>query len=141
MDSVIVAKVAVLLQEAIVKKEVDASSAMVVVAKGMELMETFPNMTGPQKKDLLVKVIERVAAGKDGIIGNEDDIIPKECVEALKVMMEKDLLGSVVSVISDAARGKFNLNKTVAVAVEVKKVCLPSCLALFSRGKKYAVKK
>lgn len=140
MDNVIVAKVSVLLQEAIVKKEIDSTSAMVIVAKGMELMETFPNMTGSQKKDLLVKVIERVAAGKDGIIGNEDDIIPKECVEALKLMLEKDLIGSVVSVIADAARGKFNLNKTVAVAQEVKKVCLPACLTFFSRGKKYTVK-
>ena len=141
MDNVIVAKVAVFLQEAILKKEIDATSPMRIVAKGMEFMETFPNMTGIQKKDLLIKVLGRVAAGKDGIVGNADDIIPKECMEGLTYMLEKNLVGSVVSVISDAAHGKFNLNKTLVVAQDVKKVCLPSCLALFSKKDKYVVQK
>lgn len=140
MDNIVVAKVALMLQESILKKEINGSSPMVIVTKGMELMETFPNMTGPQKKDLLVKVIQRVAAGKDGVVGTEDDIIPKECVEALQTMLDKNLLEGVVGVISDAARGKFNLNKTVEVAQEVQKVCLPACLALFSRKSKYVAK-
>lgn len=140
MDNIVVAKVALLLQESILKKEINGASPMTIVTKGMELMETFPNMSGAQKKELLTKVIERVAAGKDGIVGTDDDIIPKECVEALKLMLEKQLLEGIVSVISDAARGKFNLNKAMVVTEDVKKICLPACFALFSRKSKYVAK-
>lgn len=140
MDNIVVAKVALLLQESILKKEIDGKSPMVIITKGMELMETFPNMKGPEKKDLLIKVIQRISAGKDGIVGTEDDIIPKECVDALQTILDKNLLEGVVGVISDAARGKFNLNKAMVVTEDVKKVCLPACLALFSRKSKYVAK-
>jgi len=140
MDNIVIAKISLLLQESILKKEIDGGSAMMIITKGMELMQTFPNMTGTQKKEVLIKVIQRLAAGKDGIVGNEDDIIPKECVEALQIFLEKNLLEGIVGVISDAARGKFNLQTTVAVAEDVKKVCLPMCLSFFSPKKKYVAK-
>jgi hypothetical protein len=143
MDQLIVQKLSIALQESILKKEVDTSSTTNIIVKGMELMETFPNMKGDQKKSTLIKVVELVAAGKDGIIGTADDIIPAAAVESLKVLLEKDLLGSVIQTIADASKGKFNLNKTVAIVTEVKKSCFPGLKVLFEKfgknrkGKQY----
>lgn len=135
MEQINIAKVSLMLQEAIVKKEVDASSAMVLIAKGMEIMETYKDLQGNQKKELLVKVMEKVASGSDGIVGTEDDLIPKETVDTLKSLLTQNLLGQVMSIVKDAARGKFNLQATISVATEVKKKCLPGLLACFKKVK------
>lgn len=135
MDNLVVGKVTLALQEAILKKELEATSATGIIAKGMELMQTFPNMSGDQKKKLLVQVIEKLAAGQDGIVGTSDDIIPAACVESLKTFLEKDLLGDVINVVLDASRGKFNLQKATETAEKVKKACFPFLTALFKKSK------
>lgn len=136
MDKVIASKIAILLQEGILKGEISKDSPMKLIAKGMEILETFPNMKGEEKKALLVKVIEKIAAGADGIVGTDDDIIPAAVVEALKTMLEKDLVGDIIQVISSAARGEFNLQQATQVAVEtanVVKSCVPALMTCLKK--------
>jgi len=128
MDSLIASKIALLLQEGILKGEIAKDSPTKLIAKGMEIMESFSNMSGDQKKKMLIRVIEKIAAGSDGIVGTEDDIIPKEVVESLKLLLEKDLIGDIVQVVMGAAKGEFNLEKSKEAAVElvaVTKSCIP----------------
>lgn len=128
MDGLIASKIAILVQEGILKGDISKTSPTQLIAKGMEIMETFPNMNGSQKKQLLVKVVEKVAAGADGIAGTEDDIIPKSVVDALKTLLEKNLVEDIVQVMLSAAKGEFNLEKNKEVAVElvaVTKSCIP----------------
>jgi len=136
MDKVIASKIAILLQEGILKGEISKDSPMKLIAKGMEMLETFPNMKGEEKKALLVKVIEKIAAGADGVSGTEDDIIPAAVVESLKIMLEKDLVGDIIQVISSAARGEFNLQQATQVAVEtanVAKTCIPALMTCLKK--------
>ena len=136
MDKVIASKIAILLQEGILKGEISKDSPMKLIAKGMEMLETFPNMKGEEKKALLVKVIEKIAAGADGIAGTDDDIIPQAVVESLKVMLEKDLVGDIIQVIASAARGEFNLQQAKLVAVEtatVAKSCIPALMTCLKK--------
>lgn len=128
MDALIASKIALVLQEGILKGEIAKDSPTKLIAKGMEIMETFSNMNGNEKKKMLIRVIEKLAAGSDGIVGTEDDIIPKEVVESLKILLEKDLINDIVQVVMGAAKGEFNLQQTKEVAVEmvaVTKSCLP----------------
>ena len=136
MDKVIASKIAILLQEGILKGEISKDSPMKLIAKGMEMLETFPNMKGEEKKALLVKVIEKIAAGADGIAGTDDDIIPVAVVDALKTMLEKDLVGDIIQVIASAARGEFNLQQAKLVAVEtanVAKSCVPALMTCLKK--------
>lgn len=136
MDKLIASKIAILLQEGILKGEIAKDSPMKLIAKGMELLETFPNMKGEEKKDLLIKVIEKIAAGADGVVGTDDDIIPAAVVEALKTMLEKDLIGDIIQVISSAARGEFNIQQATLVAVETANVarsCIPALITCFKK--------
>jgi hypothetical protein len=134
MESIIVEKITLMLKEGIINGDVASDSPMKLIAKGMEIMQTFPNLKGDDKEKLLVKVIERIAAGADGIVGTSDDIIPAPVVEGLKTMLEKDLIGDVAGVIKSAFKGDFNLNKAKEVAMDVAKVgktCVPSLIKCF----------
>lgn len=50
IDSLVTNKVTILLLEAVSDKKLDNMSAMSIIAKGMEIMETFPNLNGEEKK-------------------------------------------------------------------------------------------
>jgi hypothetical protein len=133
MDQLLSSKLSIMLLETVVNKQIPANSAMSIIAKGMELMETFPNMNGPQKQTLLMTVIEKVAAGSDGIIGTADDILCKETVDTLRLILEKNLLTDITHLITDTAKGKFNINKTIELAQTAHSVCLPLLTKCFKK--------
>lgn len=125
MERLLTNKLTILLLEKVINKEVPNTSAMSIIAKGMELMETFPNMTGQQKQEMLLQVIEKIAAGADGKLGTGDDILSKECVETLKLIMQKNLFQDITRLIADTAKGKFNINHAVTVAQNTATSCMP----------------
>lgn len=133
MDQLLSSKLSIMLLETVVNKQIPANSAMSIIAKGMELMETFPNMNGEQKQSLLMSVIEKVAAGSDGILGTADDILSKETVETLRLILEKNLLTDITHLISDTAKGKFNINKAIQVAQTANTICLPLLSKCFKK--------
>lgn len=133
MDQLLSSKLSIMLLETVVNKQIPANSAMSIIAKGMELMETFPNMNGEQKQSLLMSVIEKVAAGSDGILGTADDILSKETVETLRLILEKNLLTDITHLISDTAKGKFNINKAIQVAQTANTICLPLLSQCFKK--------
>jgi len=132
IDSSIVTKVYILLQEAIYKKEINVSSAMHIVAKGMELMAQFTDLSGSQKRGALILVLEKIADGADGMSGTDDDLIPKATIDTLKGLLQTDIISQTITIIKDAANGKFNFEATLAVASEVKDVVVPGVFACFS---------
>ena len=108
-----------ILTEAIRANEVRIDSAMAIVAKGMEIMERFKYLDGKHKKALLVEILNRIAAGKDGVVGTADDMIPASTMAALRVLLEGSLLEQTTDLIMDITRGKFNIGKAVQVASDV----------------------
>ena len=135
MDQLLSSKLSIMLLETVINKQIPSTSAMSIIAKGMELMETFPNMNGQQKQTLLMTVIEKIAAGSDGILGTSDDILSKETVEMLRLILEKNLLADITSLISDTARGKFNINKAVAIVQTSHAACFPFLSQCFAKKK------
>lgn len=132
IESILTNKITILLLEAVAENP--NLSAMTVIAKGMEIMDTFPNLTGQEKKDRLMKVIYKVAAGKDGVLGTDDDILPKECIDMLQTILEKNLLEDTIKIISDTANGKFNIHNAMAVAQTAGQACLPILSKCFSKS-------
>jgi len=132
MDALIASKIAIMIQEGILKGEIAKDSPTKLIAKGMEIMETFPKMSGQQKKEMLFRIIEKLAAGADGIVGTEDDIIPASTVAALKMILEQNILEDIVQVITSAAKGEFDINLIKKTAQEVVTVVVVSeCMPLF----------
>lgn len=133
MESILTNKITVLLLEAVANKSMDKISAMELIARGMEIMDTFPNLSGKEKKERLMKVLYKVAAGADGILGTEDDILPKECIETLQLVLEKNILEDFITVISDTANGKFNIHKVIELTQTTTNICLPLLSKCFTK--------
>jgi hypothetical protein len=140
LDSLVTNKVTIILLESISNNQLSQVSAMNVIAKGMEIMETFPNLSSTDKRSLLLKVIHKVAAGADGILGTEDDLLPKECMETLKIILENNLADGIIGIIADTAHGKFNINKVIDVGKDLAPVCLPLFSKCFGKKKEIYIK-
>lgn len=50
-----------------------------------------------QKPELIVPVLEKIAAGADGISGTEDDIVSPEIVQAVKSLLDLDVVQHIAS--------------------------------------------
>jgi hypothetical protein len=109
----------------VLSKSVDTSSAMALIAKGMEIVERYPGLSSVQKKECLIAAIQTVAVGADGIAGTDDDLIPKRTVDALNLMLRENLVEQTVDAFIAISKGQF----TIQHAEEVGK----SCLGCFSK--------
>lgn len=120
--------------------------AMALVAKGMEILKGFENLNGTEKKEVLVAAFSKIAVGKDGVAGTEDDIIPEAVVASVRVLLEKDLIGETIDVFASISKGQFDFSKAASLAgdgitvakgcfVGTQKLCAKrtSVLALFKK--------
>lgn len=126
-NALLIAKLALSLQESIVKKEFEGKSPLLIITKGMELLSDVPQLMGTTKKTILIQIIERIASGKDGIIGTDDDILSKEYVDKLRLLLENNIIDGIIDIVVDAAKGKFNIGKAATLAQNT----YPTCLKMF----------
>lgn len=96
-----------------IQKTKENVNPVAIIAVGMNFLKQSRNMTGQQKKEILVKVIESIANGKDGIAGTSDDIIPPQIVNAIRIMLQTDLVSQTIDVLSDVTKGRFDTLKKV----------------------------
>jgi len=115
----LVAQAEYILTEAIKSNEVSLNSAMAIVAKGMEVTSRFKYLDGSHKKKLLLEVLTRIAAGADGVLGTADDLLPASTMATLKMLLEGDVVEQTINLISDVAKGKFNLSAAMATGQAV----------------------
>lgn len=94
-------------------------SAVSLIAKGMEILQQYPMLNESEKKVMLFQVLKTIAAGKDGVQGTADDVIDSKTLAQLQFMLENNIVQDMVSVIQDAAAGKFNITKAKSVASKV----------------------
>lgn len=129
-NALLIAKLAISLQESIVNKEFEGKSPIVLIAKGMELLNDIPELIGTTKKNILIEIIQRIASGRDGIIGTDDDIISKEYVDMIRSVLELNIVDGLIDVIADASNGKFNIGKAVTLVENVSYMkCFENCFS------------
>lgn len=129
-NALLVEKLAVALKEAIVNKEFENKSPIFVISKGMEVLNRVPELTGGTKKRILVSAIERIAHGRDGIAGTDDDLLPVEYVQMLKVIIENNIVDGIIDIISDASKGRFDISKAADFAKTAGSTCVPECFQI-----------
>ncbi len=136
MSALLIAKLALSLQESIINKEFEGKSPVVIITKGMELLSDVPELMGTTKKEILIKAIERIAHGKDGIVGTDDDLISQEQMNILKIMIDNNIVEGIINVIYDASRGKFNIGNALTLANNAGTTCIPKCVEMLFKSKK-----
>lgn len=110
---------------------IDTSSAMTLIAKTMELAHKhFSGADGMTKKQYVMLALSEIAKGKDGVSGTEDDLIPEKTMNALKILIEGDLLEQTINIIWDAVKGRITLQEA---AIPVVRNCCNILWALFRK--------
>jgi hypothetical protein len=78
----------------------------------MELVETLKLLnTKLNKKDIVIRVLERIAKGVDGVQGNTDDIISQHTMTTIKMLLDNSLAESFINAIIKATKKKVKINK------------------------------
>lgn len=129
-NALFVEKLAVALKEAIVNKELENKSPIFVISKGMEVLNRVPELTGSTKKLILISAIELIAHGRDGIPSTDDDLLPVEYVQMLKVIIDNNIVDGIIDIISDASKGRFDIIKATDFAKSAGSTCIPECFRI-----------
>lgn len=109
-------RVASNFMERVTSKKVEINSGMDVLKCMMQIIESYPMLNGRQKKDVIIHTMRDIAAGKDGILGTADDIIPLFVVHHIQMMVESDLLSSAIDLVCEATKGLIPINQTSSIA-------------------------
>ena len=110
-------QISVELFQAIETKLVASDSPMAIIVKCMEIIKTHWSADAPfNKKEVLMKVLERIGAGKDGVFGTDDDLISAATLEEIKRIVEGPHLDSMINTVLDISNGKFNFTTAKTAA-------------------------
>ena len=90
-----------------------------IIVSIMELVENIDTINNSvahersEKKELVIAVLNKLAKGKDGVAGTEDDLISVEKMNSIKMLLESSLVGDFIEVVVKATKGNININKVV----------------------------
>lgn len=114
--------------------KIDINSPFAIITKSMEVVNSFQHFNGHEKKALVLRVLKKIAAGKDGIAGTEDDIIPPKVMEQIQKLLESGLVDDYTKVLSDVVKGKFDfdikkmdMSKAAEVVIKTAPMCFSLC--------------
>lgn len=79
------------------------------------IVDGFGNLSKDDKKKIVILLIEDIAAGKDGILDTEDDIIPYHILKPIIRMIECDLITSTIDLICEATHMKTGVTMSMYV--------------------------
>lgn len=99
------------------------SNPLNIVGVGMQLMNKHGDLSGSEKKALLVKALTMIASGEDGVLGTADDKIPKPIVDTIVNLLQGNLINDVISLVADVSKGRFNIQKAAIVAKKTTETC------------------
>lgn len=112
------------IKQAIREKKIPTDNPMIIITKCMELLEHVKGLDGREKKMYIVKAIEAVAKGEDGIFGTADDLLPERTIRALQTLVEQDIVNDTVQLIVDATKGKYDINKSQKTITSIMKTLM-----------------
>ena len=92
---------------AIADDRISVSDAITLVAHGLQMMDRFPHLSVDERMTLLLRVLEDIAKGPDGLWGTDDDLLSPMVWNGVRVLIEGGLLQATVRVISRIMRGDF----------------------------------
>jgi hypothetical protein len=97
----------------------------------MQLLQTHTELSGSEKKEILLKVLQDICAGNDGILGTDDDLLPAETVKMVQQLLQGNLVHDIIDVFSGLLKGQVHTNKAKGIAMS----CMPMIQILISKLK------
>ena len=87
-------------------ENVEINDAIDLLRSLIFIIEDFGHFSGFEKKELVIKLLEDIAAGNDGILNTDDDVIPSYILKSLKLLIESDLVSSTIDLICEVTHTK-----------------------------------
>lgn len=84
------------------------TSAVSLIQLGADVMRSMTNAGTPEeRKIVLLRVLEKIAAGVDGVQGTQDDLIPTTIMNDLKLLLQTKMATDMISLISELQNVDF----------------------------------
>jgi hypothetical protein len=101
----------------------------------VQMIETFGGLRGPDKKALVIRTFEDIVSGHDGVLGTDADLLPPEVVQGMRVMLESNLITSIIDVVCAATVGRVISGISVTAHLSYALCqCARSCCVLLYPG-------
>lgn len=78
------------------------SSAVGLITTGMKMLKEMGVADAAKQKELLLQLLHRVAAGKDGVSGTADDLISPKILEQLNMLLNTQMATDIISTVHGA---------------------------------------
>lgn len=90
------------VRDAITQNEIPIAP-MAMIKYIMKIVDVDNALSGIEKKELVIKVLDHVCAGKDGITGTDDDLIPEYIVEGISALLRSGVIDEVITLLHTVA--------------------------------------
>lgn len=91
------------------------------------IVDKLGHLSNNDKKKVIILLIEDVAAGKDGILDTDDDIIPSNIVKLMIMMIECDMITSTIDLICEVTQIKTSVTMSMYVFQLLSYFCFCKC--------------
>lgn len=85
----------------VVHGHLELNSVFDVLKSFIYILEGFESLSGAEKKAIIINTLEEIAAGADGILYTEDDLMPPHVYDGLVLLIKHNLISSSIDLIAD----------------------------------------
>lgn len=79
-------------------KPEDALSAIRIVSLALDAVtRLYPHLSASERRTVIILSIEKIAAGGDGVLGTNDDVISLQVLQHLKTLLGTNMLSDLIS--------------------------------------------
>lgn len=82
-------------KDGLIHSSIDALKLMV------KTMDDYDGLSGHQKKDMLLRILNEITAGDDGILYTQDDLLPRKIHDGLFFMIEHNLVSPIIDLVCE----------------------------------------
>jgi hypothetical protein len=91
-------------------EKVQIDTAFDVIKYLVKAMNEFYDLNGRQKKRVVIKVLEDICSGPDGILYTEDDLLPRHIIDGLRLLIETGMISSSIDLVCEAVLAKTGVS-------------------------------
>ena len=99
--------------ETIKNRSITFNSSIDLIKLCMEEVEKIENLNGYDKKEYVIKTLNEIAKGNDGILGTNDDLIPIYILAPLNFLIKNNILSDIIETVIKATQGELDINKKI----------------------------
>ncbi len=96
----------------VMKKDMHIETPYDVLKSLVYIVEGFNNLTGEEKKTIVIQTLEDITAGTDGVLGSDDDLIPPHVLQGLELLIKSNMISSTIDLVCEATLAKTGMTIT-----------------------------